>query len=44
MKLSRGDWRVGWEEGGEDRKVEIRDEPLGSNFEGKEVSVVRGES
>ena len=42
--MSRRDCRVGWEEGGKDRKVEIRDEPSRSNFEGKEASVVRGET
>ena len=29
--------------GGKDRKVGIRDEPSRTNFEEKEVSVVRGE-
>ena len=41
--MSRGDWRFRWEEGGKDRKVGIRDEPLRFNFEGIEASVVRGE-
>ena len=42
--MSRGDWKVWWEEGGKDRTVGIRDEPSRSNFEGKEASVVRGET
>ena len=42
--MSRGDWRVGWEEGSKDRKNGIRDEPARSNFEVKEASVVRGET
>ena len=42
--MSRGDWRGGWEEGGKDRKVGIRDERSRSNNDGKEESVVRGET
>ena len=42
--MSRRDWRVGWEEGGKDRKDGIRDEPSRSKYKGKETSVVRGET